>query len=275
MNRKYLAIWAFAALSMMGFAGMSHAQEAATTATVEAAPADAPAEGTAAPAKPVVAEKTLGDMWRAGGPTMYPLGLCSILGLALIVYNTIAVRKTKFLSPKTINLIQANLNQLKIQDAIMLCEEKPSPITNIIGAGLARVNDKEIDITAIERAMEEASTEELASPYILITYLSVIASISPMLGLYGTVSGMVKAFTTIAAEGAGSAQKLADNISEALITTAAGMIIGIPAMFFYFVFKTKFGKITSSINRIVGDLTYTLAVAVKYGPQEITDEVKE
>ena len=269
MKRKYIAIWAFAALSVLGFQGVTYAQQEAQ-ASAAAAAADTPEES--AKPKQVVAEKSLADMWRAGGVTMYPLGLCAILATALIVYNFINVRRKVFLAPESVNQLQKLLNELKLQDAIKLCEDKPSPITNIIGSGLARINEKEVDINSIERAMEEASTEELAGPYILISYLSVIASISPMLGLYGTVSGMVKAFNTIAAEGAGSAQKLADNIAEALITTAAGMIVGIPSMFFFFFFKTRFGKITSSISRIVGDLTYILHIAVKFGPQDLSSE---
>lgn len=268
MKRKYIAIWAFAALSVLGFQGVTYAQQEAQTPA--AAATDTPEEGDKP--KQVVAEKSLADMWRAGGVTMYPLGLCAILSMSLIVYNFINVRRKVFLAPETVNKLQGLLNELRLQDAIKLCEDKPSPITNIIGSGLARINEKEVDINSIERAMEEASTEELAGPYILISYLSVIASISPMLGLYGTVSGMVKAFNTIAAEGAGSAQKLADNIAEALITTAAGMIVGIPSMFFFFFFKTRFGKITSSISRIVGDLTYILHIAVKFGPQDLSSE---
>jgi biopolymer transport protein ExbB len=73
-----------------------------------------------------------------------------------------------------------------------------------------------------------------------------------MLGLLGTVSGMVKAFNAIAAEGMGKPELLADNISEALITTATGMTIGIPAMFFFFFFKNRYGKIVSEITLILG-----------------------
>ena len=111
--------------------------------------------------------------------------------------------------------------------------------------------------------MEEASAEELSDPYLLINYLSIIAALAPMVGLLGTVSGMVKAFNVIKAEGAGSAQELAGNISEALITTASGMIIGIPAMFAFFFFKNKYGKITSRIARIIGDLQFTLKTQIK------------
>ena len=143
-------------------------------------------------------------------------------------------------------------------------------ITNIIGCGLARVDERDIDVDSVSTAMEEASTEEFANPYVLINYLGLIASLAPMLGLYGTVSGMVKAFDTIAAEGAGSASKLADNIAEALITTAAGMMIGIPTMFFFFFFKNRYGAIISGSSRIIGDLMYTMKMSIKYGPQDIS-----
>ena len=127
---------------------------------------------------------------------------------------------------------------------------------------MARVDLDHYNAEQVKEAVEEASAEELADPFVLINYLSVICSLSPMVGLLGTVSGMVKAFNVIEAEGAGSAQALAGNISEALITTASGMIVGIPAMFFFFFFKNKYGKITSRVGRIVGDLQFTINTAL-------------
>ena len=259
MKRKALAILAIGAMSV--FCGIATAQEAA----------DAPAADAAAKAaQPNVQTKSIADLWRAGGVTMYPLGLFAIFGTTLIVYNFIAIRKKKFLNPDGVKEVEALVNQLDIDGAISYCEKNPSPITNIIGCGLARADQRGIDIPTVSAAMEEASAEEYASPYVFINYLSVIASLAPMLGLYGTVSGMVKAFNTIAAEGAGSASKLADNIAEALITTAAGMIIGIPAMFFFFFFKNKFGAIISGSSRIIGDLLYVLSLSIKYGPQDLS-----
>ncbi len=233
--------------------------------------AEAPAAAKADKPTTVATEKTIADMWEAGGITMYPLGFMAVMGITLVIFNFIKIRKDKFLNPAGVKTVEKMLGALKIKDAVQFCEKNPSPITNIIGVGLTRTNDKEIDFESVEQAMEEASVEELAGPYVYINYLSLVASLSPMLGLYGTVSGMVKAFNTIAAEGAGSAQKLADNISEALITTAAGMIIGIPSMFFYFLFKNKYGTITSGTSRIIGDLVFTLKSAVKFGPQEIVE----
>ncbi len=249
-----------AALLLAG-AGVSFAQ-------TDAPASDAPAK----PDQPKVVEKSFADIWRAGGVTMYPLGFFAIFGTTLVIYNFIAIRKKKFLNPTGMKEVEKLIGQLKVADAIAYCEKNPSPITNIVGCGLARADERDIDVSAVESAMEEASVEEFATPYVLINYLSVTASLAPMLGLYGTVSGMVKAFNTIAAEGAGSASKLADNIAEALITTATGMIVGIPAMFFFFLFKNKYGAIISGSSRIIGDLMYTMKMAIKYGPQEVTED---
>ena len=256
------------ALSIISIFAFLFASAGFTFAQADAPAADAPAKAD----QPQVIEKSLMDMWNAGGWTMYPLGLFAIFGTTLIIYNAISIRQKKFLNPTGVKEVEKLVGQLQIAEAIEYCEKNPSPITNIIGSGLARADIREIDVQAVESAMEEASVEEFATPYVFINYLSVIASLAPMMGLYGTVSGMVKAFNTIAAEGAGSASKLADNISEALITTATGMIVGIPAMFFFFVFKQNYGKIISSSSRIIGDIVYTMKVANKYGPQEVEEE---
>ena len=252
------------AVLLLAGAGVSFAQ-------ADAPAADAPKK----PDAPQVVKKSFADIWRAGGWTMYPLGFFGIFATTLIVYNAIALRKKKFLNPDGVKEVEKLVNQLKISDAIDYCEKHPSPITNIIGCGLSRADEREIDVSSVESAMEEASVEEFASPYVLINYLSVTASLAPMLGLYGTVSGMVKAFNTIAAEGAGSASKLADNIAEALITTATGMIVGIPSMFFFFMFKNKYGAIISSSSRIIGDIIYTMKLSIKYGPQDIEEIVAD
>ena len=193
---------------------------------------------------------------------MYPLTLLSISALGLIVYNFLSVRPGELLKPEIIAEIDQALEELDIEKAQSICETNAAPITNIISVGLSRFSLKNYCKEEIKEAMEEASSEELSKPYLLINYLSLIASLSPMVGLLGTVSGMVKAFNVIKAEGAGSAQALAGNISEALITTASGMIIGIPAMFFFFYFKNQYGKIISRVSHILGDLQFKLKTKV-------------
>lgn len=251
---SFFAIALFVGIAQWTMTQSLHAQDAAaTTEEVAAEDADEPAGG----------EKSLIDMFKAGGWAMYPLGLLSIGGFGLIVYNFMAVKPGPILKTDVAVEIDEALKNVDIDKAKQICDENPAPMTNIIAAGLVRVDTNDFDPEQVKEAVEEASAEELASPYILINYLSVVGSLSPMVGLLGTVSGMVKAFNVIEAEGAGSAQALAGNISEALITTATGMIVGIPAMFFFFFFKNRYGKITSRVGRIVGDLQFTLATALK------------
>ena len=208
-------------------------------------------------------EKSLIDMYKAGGWAMYPLTLLSTFGFGLIIYNFKAVRPERILNAAVTVQIDEALAAIDVEKAKTICQENPSPVTNIIEAGMNRVDVNNYDPEQVKEAIEESSSEELAGPFVLINYLSVVGSLSPMVGLLGTVSGMVKAFNVIEAEGAGSAQALAGNISEALITTATGMIVGIPAMFFFFFFKNRYGKITSRIGRVVGELQFTLNKAIK------------
>ena len=200
-------------------------------------------------------EKSLIDMYKAGGWAMYPLTLLSTFGFGLIIYNFKAVRPERILNAAVTVQIDEALAAIDVEKAKTICQENPTPVTNIIEAGMNRVDVNNYDPEQVKEAIEES--------FVLINYLSVVGSLSPMVGLLGTVSGMVKAFNVIEAEGAGSAQALAGNISEALITTATGMIVGIPAMFFFFFFKNRYGKITSRIGRVVGELQFTLNKAIK------------
>ena len=246
---KIHLIMPFAAIALLAAVLQLTLQQPLNAQEIAAATEDANAEKV---------ETSLIEMYKTGGWAMYPLTLLSIGMVGLIVYNALAVQSDQILQPKLVPEIDQALEKLDIEQAKTLCESNPGPLTNIIQAGLSRTDLSNYDLEQVKEAMEEASAEELSGPYLLINYLSIIAALSPMVGLLGTVSGMVKAFNVIKTEGAGSAQELAGNISEALITTASGMIIGIPAMFFFFFFKNKYGKITSRIARIIGDLQFTL-----------------
>lgn len=141
--------------------------------------------------------------------------------------------------------------------AISACTGTPCPMTNIFHAGLRRITDM-YQKEAVEKAMEEAAVEESTVGLRNINYLSIIATVAPMFGLLGTVSGMIKAFQKIGLGGMGDPEKLAADIGEAMITTAFGLIVGIPAMFFYFTLKTKFLSNMARIGRLLGDLTHDM-----------------
>jgi biopolymer transport protein ExbB len=204
-----------------------------------------------------MAEKT--DLWsllKQGGWAMFPLGGFSFFMVALIIQNFISLRpKTLLHSEQMPDLLEMMLNKECLK-ALIYCREHPSMFANAFGAGLERCLDgeEEIDFAKVQESVEEASVEQMSKLMKPIDYLSIIGASSPMLGLLGTVSGMIKAFHTMGAQGMGKPELLAANIGEALITTATGLVIAIPAMFFFFFFKKGFQKTLATLGRNIGFL---------------------
>lgn len=253
-----LGVVALASVSSPAFA--QDAETAATgTVVVEEAVVTAEAEPDDG------GQMTLLELFVVGGWAMYPLAVASISGFGLAIYNLLVLRPKTFLVPGAVAQVEEALKSGDIEGAKNICSENPAPVTNILYAGLSRIEADNVDPDAMEKAMEEVSTEELAAPFIWVNYLQTVATLSPMIGLLGTVSGMIKAFRTIASKGMGQPQLLADNISEALITTATGLIVAIPAMLCYFIFKNRFGKLASSISRTVGDIHHHFVSSLRRG----------
>lgn len=205
---------------------------------------------------------SIGQLWAQGGWAMYPLALFSIAAFGLILYNALNIREQQLLRPDVSAQLEDSLAKGDVKGAQAVCEANPCLVANITGAGLARARPEAYDPEAVEKGMEESSVEEIAGPFGVISYLSIIATLAPMVGMLGTVSGMIKAFRNIALGGMGKPELLADNISEALITTAVGLVVGIPAMFAFFFFKSRYARLTSRLARICGDLHHTLTFAL-------------
>ncbi|MFT6235477.1 MAG: biopolymer transport protein ExbB, partial [Lentimonas sp.] len=142
--------------------------------------------------------------------------------------------------------------KLDFAAAIEACDQNKGPVMNILRSGLQTTERGNFNPDKIDQAFNEAASVELARPFVFVNYLQVIASVSPMVGLLGTVSGMVKAFRTISEQGMGRPELLANNISEALVTTASGLMVAIPALIAYFFFKNKYGKIAASVSQVLG-----------------------
>ncbi len=192
---------------------------------------------------------------------MVPLGFLLIATIGLTIYGFIATQEKRMLQSHLLPGIQNSLESLNVQEASNICAGNPCLMTNILLSGFQRLSDGVLDTESMEKAMEEASVEETAAGLKPINYLSITASIAPMLGLLGTVSGMIKAFEKIGQGGMGKPELLAENIGEAMVTTASGLIIGIPAMFFYFFLKGKYLSNVSRLARMLGNLTHSLVTA--------------
>ena len=206
-------------------------------------------------------------MVEALGIFIAPFAIMVIGGFTLIIYNGIAIRRKAFIKDDVVQPIMQELQSLNIEGAKALCDQYKLPVTGVLKGGLERIQDDELDIESIEKGLEEASGLELAKPFTWINLLNTIGSIAPMIGLLGTVTGMIGAFNVLTESGMGgeSSKQMAGNIGSALWTTAAGLVVAIPTLIAYFLYKTKFGTIVAAINQVAGEMVFTLVRAARGG----------
>ena len=219
-----------------------------------------------------------GKMVAALGIFLYPFIIMVVGGFTLIIYNGIAIRKKAFIKDDVVAPIMQEVQNLNIPGALSLCDQYKIPVTSVLKGGLSRIQDDELDIEQIEKGLEESSGIALSKPFTWINMLNTIGSIAPMIGLLGTVTGMIGAFNVLTESGMGgeSSQKMAGNIGSALWTTAAGLVVAIPTLIAYFLYKTKFGNIVAEVNQVAGEMVFTLVRAARGGfDGEEGEEVEE
>ncbi len=161
---------------------------------------------------------------------MYPLLLCSIITLAIILERFFNLRREKIFLPEVTDFIDSLLGAAEVPKAIELCEKHPSPLTNVIKAG---IESRQLERDQIKETITDAGRQEVPVLEKNLIILGTIAGIAPLLGLLGTVTGMIKVFQVISAQGVGQADAMAGGISEALISTATGLAIAVPALVAY------------------------------------------
>jgi biopolymer transport protein ExbB len=156
---------------------------------------------------------------------MGPILLFSVIALGIFLERLWVLRRDLILPEEPLRHLENLLRKKLIPEARTYCQQHPFPLTRILFAGLQQFgNSREL----IKENMEERGKAEALELKKYIGLLHTIASVSPLLGLLGTVSGMIKVFSTISVEGVGNPASLATGISEALITTAAGLTVAIP-----------------------------------------------
>jgi len=170
------------------------------------------------------------EIVQAGGWLMVPILLCSVIAAAISVERLWTLQRSR-ITPKSLLAQVWTTLRSESMDAQKLRELRASsPLGQVLAAGIANAKrGREV----MKEAMEEAAAQVSHDLERYLTSLGVIASISPLIGLLGTVVGMIKVFTALMLEGAGNANVLAGGISQALITTAAGLSVAIPALMFH------------------------------------------
>jgi biopolymer transport protein ExbB len=188
------------------------------------------------------------EIFRSGGPIMWPLALCSLVALAIIIERSINLRRAKVLDPAIVERVTGLAEGGAPEKALEICRERPGIYTNIIRSGLEMASRGEGHPVAKE-AMVDAGRHETTRLHRYVGVLGTIVGISPLLGLLGTVTGMIDVFNTIAEAGTGQASELSSGISQALITTATGLLIAIPSLVAYNFFREKAESIVGKLER--------------------------
>ncbi len=165
------------------------------------------------------------EIFYQGGPLMYPIALCSIIGWAIFMERVFAFHKTKYQMRDLYHKIIKCLTDNQIHDAFMLCESRKSALARTLYVVL---KNHSRDRNYLKSVAEEVGEREAVALQRYLGLLGTIANISPLIGLLGTVLGMIEAFTIISREGVGSPATLGGGISQALITTAAGLTVAVP-----------------------------------------------
>jgi biopolymer transport protein ExbB len=189
-----------------------------------------------------------------GGPMMIPIGLCSLVALAVVIERLVVLRRKNIIPPKFLPELKKTLgdNGDNRDEALELCQENGSPIANVLAAGIKRLTEP---VERLERQIQEAGQREVLKMRKFLRALAVVASIAPLMGLLGTIFGMIIAFQTVATSGEalGKAELLAKGIYQAMITTAAGLMLAIPVLIAYHWISAKIDALVSEIDQLTVD----------------------
>ena len=243
-------LFAFLLTFIFGFGSIAPAiaQEPAPAAAAPAA--SGAAEVTQEQAKD--SSKSLWQHIKDGGPIMLFIGICSVATLYLIVDGLMRITNFKKAIPaEHVSALKGIFRSGDYVAAYKFCRDNPSPFTNVCRAALTMAGEGKI---ASEEAMYAETSKENARMQYFISYLSVIGVCTPMIGLLGTVFGMISAFATLGTSGIGDPSKLSAAIGEVLIATASGLLIAIPAFFSFYWLRNRSAKIIHRLQETVGSL---------------------
>lgn len=205
------------------------------------------------------------DVWgtlKKGGYTMIPLGLCSVIFLAVVLERFLSLQRKNVLPDELVTATERYLRRGDYEETVRICERFDVPFAHVVRAALSR---RHLGIGEMERAMVGTGQHEATVLSRNLRTLGVIANLAPMLGLFGTVVGMIRAFDVISRFGTGNPSLVAAGISEALITTAAGLIIGIPSLAAYHFFRSRGDRFLFEIESIAFELLNILTLQIEPG----------
>ena len=207
---------------------------------------DAPPAADAPAAE--VQPKSIMDKIIEGGVFMVPIGILSVWMITLAVFNVLQLSKKKFAPPALKEEVLAYMAEVRVRSSIDAAAQDSSYFGRMIATAypLVDATDPEsLGRSKVEDSIADFAMREHTRFMAWIGYFSVIAQAAPMLGLFGTVAGMILAFDTMGISGGSDPGALAGNISLALMTTAGGLVVAIPSIFCFYIFKNRFNKLVA------------------------------
>lgn len=174
--------------------------------------------------------------------------LCSIVMLAVVIERFIYFQRLKIKEQSFVEKVSSFISAGNLKEAAVFCEAVGSPLSNIIKPALT------CDSANVHEKMLAQAGREIVAIERFVSSLSTISTVSPLLGLLGTIFGMIEAFAVIAVQGTGQSEALANGISNALLTTAAGLIVAIPAVIMYNYFVNRVNASISNMENVSNNI---------------------
>jgi biopolymer transport protein ExbB len=200
--------------------------------------------------------KSVLDLYKEGGPVMHLVAFCSVAVMALAVYCGVSFRRHRLLPPAIVASLNELLSSRNLQQAYAVCKQHPSPLTQSLASALIKANFQRdmYNKTAMENSLADDCFREETKMMVTVNYLNTLAVLAPMIGLLGTVFGMIRSFSSLSA-GHSEAAELAKGIGEALVATAGGLLLAIPSMFLYFYYR---GMVSANMAEVHAALSHML-----------------
>ncbi|HRZ17510.1 MAG TPA: MotA/TolQ/ExbB proton channel family protein, partial [Candidatus Hydrogenedentes bacterium] len=186
-----------------------------------------------------------------GGILMWPIFVCSLIALAIVLEKFVSLRRADIDTREFMDTMRQVLRQNRTQEAVEICDETDAPVARIMKAGILKHNRPKEDI---REAIEDAGRFEIPRLERYLSGLATCATVAPMLGLFGTVGGMMVSFDRIAAAGQPRISDLAGGIRFALVTTYEGLLVAIPTTILYAVFRNRVARIAGDVALLAEDL---------------------